>query len=151
MAISTLVALRPVLLDRVIREGQPYVPADEHEERELLKTGRWKKASKADLDAWKTHLSRDPALAANIGGDAEVDETEYDEYPKVKARKAREAAAAAAEAEAKRLAEEQAQAQAEAEQKAADAARAAAGARGKAEADTKPGPSGGAPGPGGIG
>jgi membrane protein involved in colicin uptake len=142
--LPTLVATRPVLYrETVFTEGEPYIARSAEEAAELEGEPSWRRATKKDLDAWSTRLSRDPAIAY-LRERPPVTETEYDQHPE-------ETAQAAEDAKAKAEREAEAKAQAEAAQKAADEARAASAAKAKAEGDSQPGPSGGVPGPGGIG
>lgn len=148
MTVKTLISLRPVMMDRLLRDGEPYVPADAKEEQKLLETDRWKVATKEDLEAWKTRLSTDPALELLLGADASVPPLETEGATKEKAAAKSKAEAQAAEAKAKEEEEARLKAEAEAKAKAdAEAAAAAAGGDGKA------GEGGAAPstGPGGIG
>lgn len=130
MALDKLIPLRPVMLERVYLEGEPFAAANERDHKRHLDSKRFRLATKSDVEAWANRLKDDPILAEQAklqAARSAADEAKADAQPKTGPK-----AKAEADAKAKVEAEEKEKAEAEA----------------KVEADSKPGAS---TGPGGIG
>lgn len=147
MALETLIPLRPVMLERLYLEGEPFTAASEREQKRHLETKRFRVATKEDLEAWKTRLKLDPVLAANALAQATKPEAP-DSLKSDAAAKGGRAAKGEADAKAKAEADAKAKAEADAKAEAEEKEKADAEAKAKVEADSKPGAS---IGPGGIG
>lgn len=132
MALEKLVPLRPIMLDRVYLEGEPFTAANERDHKRHLESKRFRIATKEDLEAWANRLKADPILAELADRQAPKPAAED-----VKADSGGKGGKGKAEADAKAKAEADAKAKAEAEEK----EKAEAEAKAKVEADSKPGAS----------
>lgn len=125
MALEKLIPLRPVMLERVYLDGEPFTAANERDQKRHLESKRFRIATKEDLAAWESRLKNDPVLAEMAQLQAAKPATEEAKTE------------SSGKGGAKAKAEADAKAKAEAEEK----ERAEAEAKAKMEADSKPGAS----------